>query len=132
MSEFAFIARPLLIHLLVEAGIHPEQRAHTVVKLNIAAVGAFCADRGGGKKVPRSRLETIGAREESAHRAQLDNVSAEAAMEFSLGEGGHLHVGTPFQEVELGIAADVFGEAGAARTVNAALAVKHHIVGEGI
>src|SRR5579871_1998653 len=132
VAELALIAGPLLVDLLVEAGIDALQLVQAIIYLDIAAVGAFRADRALGVQVPRARFEAIGAREKRPDRAELDDVAAELARVLGVVEGAHFHVRAALEEAELVVPADVLGEASAAGAVDAALPVEDHIVREGI
>ena len=56
---------------------------------------------------------------------------AEVRGEGVVREDGHLHLLAPADEVDLGLAGDLGGEAGAAAALDAALPVEQHQLGDG-
>src|SRR5581483_9748191 len=132
VAELALVARPLLIHVLVQAGVDALQGVQAIVYLDVAAVGAFRADGTLRMQVPGPCLEAIRAGEQRADRAEFDDVAAELALILRVREGSDLHIRAALEEAKLRVAADVLGETSAARAVDAAFAVEDDMIGERI
>ena len=113
--------------------VDPEQ-AHEPVRARLQRTAALHrAQRAtglDGREVPRPRLEAVRLRGQRADRADLHRVPGEVRRERLTGEGLDLGVAAPLAERDERIAGDLLGEAGAARALDAALAVEQDEVGE--
>ena len=129
--EAALVAQPALVdRIAVDAEVAGDPVAARLHR-------DPAADRAGGAaaldllEVPRPGLEPVRRRGQGADRADLHGVAAEVGGERLVGEGGDLDAVAPHGEVDLRVAGDLVGEAGAAGALDAALAVEQDQVGEG-
>ena len=115
-------------------GVDAEQPGQAVLR---GLHGDPAADRAGGAggldliEVPGPGGEAVGRRGERADRADLHRVAAEVGREGLGGEGRDLDLLAAAGEVDLRLAGHLGGEAGAARALDAALAVEQHEVRDG-
>jgi hypothetical protein len=82
-------------------------------------------------QVPRAGGEAVGHGGERSDRADLHGVAREVRGEGELGERVHLQGLRPPDEVDLGLARHLVGEAGAPAALDAALPVEQHQLGDG-
>ena len=127
VAEAALVAQPAVVHLVVLAVQHAQHLrvvAHRV--LHVALARAERAHRARALDVPRARAEAVGGRGQRAHRAQLDDVAAERAHVRAAVVGAHVGVVAALEEHQLVVLGHLLGEAHAAVTEDAALAVDGH------
>ena len=130
-GEAALVAQPSVIDRI---GIDAEQPGHPVGR---GLDGDPASHRAGGAgrldlvEVPGAGGEPVGRGGEGAHRADLHGVAREVGGEGQLGEGVDLELLAPADEVDLGLAGHLVGEAGAPAALDAALAVEQDQLGDG-
>ena len=81
-------------------------------------------------QVPGPGPEPVGGGGEGPHRADLHGVAREVGGEGLAGEGEHLGVVAPGDELDQGVAGHLVGEPGAAGAQDAALPVEQHQVAD--
>ena len=125
-AEAALVAKPPVVDLVVVSRQDPGDLLVADGELDVALRRAERADRSGVLDVPWPGAEAVGLRGESPDGAELDDVAVERRDVGAVVEGADERAGPALEKLELLVLGDLLGEADAAVTQDAALAVDPH------
>ncbi len=123
VAEAALVAQPAVVDLVVIAREHAQHAFVADGQLDVALRRAAGADRARALDIPRARAEAVGARRQSPHRTELDDVAAERGDVRVAVERADIGRRAALVQHELIVLGDLLRVAHAAVAEDAALAV---------